>query len=99
MLGSTLCRSPPARTIHAAASGLSVTVLEQGPRPLSKVLISGGGRCNVMHDCTKPPVTLVQGYPRGSRELLGPLTATFGALEAAAWFKQRGVQLKVRYVY
>eukprot|EP00953_Heterococcus_sp_UTEX-ZZ885_P025727 13961-Heterococcus_DN1.PRE.4 len=42
--------------IEAAAAGgehLSVIILEQGPVPLSKVKISGGGRCNVMHDETK----------------------------------------------
>jgi NADPH-dependent 2,4-dienoyl-CoA reductase/sulfur reductase-like enzyme len=42
--------------IEAAAAGgehLSVIILEQGPLPLSKVKISGGGRCNVMHDETK----------------------------------------------
>lgn len=86
--------------IHAAATArsrgieLPVTVLEAGPKPLSKVLISGGGRCNVMHDCTKPPATLVQGYPRGARELLGPFTAAFGAREASEWFRERGVELK-----
>jgi predicted flavoprotein YhiN len=35
-----------------------------------------------------------QGYPRGSRELLGPLTARFGPREAREWFTSRGVQLK-----
>jgi glycine/D-amino acid oxidase-like deaminating enzyme len=42
--------------IEAAAAGgehLSVIILEQGPLPLSKVKISGGYRCNVMHDETK----------------------------------------------
>lgn len=69
---------------------LEATIYESGPEPLSKVLISGGGRCNVLHDDTKPPATLVANYPRGSRELLGPITARFGAVEAAAWFRARG---------
>ena len=81
----------------AAADGgaqLEAVVFEQGPQPLSKVKISGGGRCNVLHDDAKPPAVLVENYPRGSRELLGPFTATFGAAEASAWFRERGVQLK-----
>jgi len=80
---------------HAAATGskLSATVFESG-NPLSKVLISGGGRCNVMHDERKSPRELSENYPRGSRELLGPLTSHFGAAEAAAWFRARGVKLK-----
>jgi len=81
---------------HAAASGqtLKATVFEQGSKPLSKVLISGGGRCNVMHDSTKPPEFIAANYPRGRRELLGPISAKFGAVEAAAWFESRGVALK-----
>lgn len=41
--------------IQAAASarGLDVIVLERGRLPLQKVKISGGGRCNVMHDASK----------------------------------------------
>lgn len=37
----------------ASASGLDVIVLEKGRLPLQKVKISGGGRCNVMHDTSK----------------------------------------------
>lgn len=32
---------------------LNVLVLEAGKLPLQKVKISGGGRCNVMHDTSK----------------------------------------------
>lgn len=42
--------------IQAAACGtsaLDVVVLEAGRLPLQKVKISGGGRCNVMHDTSK----------------------------------------------
>lgn len=48
----------------------------------------------MLHDETKPPATLVQNYPRGSKELLGPFTSRFGASEAAAWFRSKGVKLK-----
>ena len=50
-----------------------ITVLEAGKDPLSKVLISGGGRCNVMHNPMKGANEIAKGYPRGSKELLGPL--------------------------
>lgn len=48
---------------------------------LHKVSISGGGRCNCMHDHRKPPKDIAQNYPRGQRELLGPLTSSFGPKE------------------
>src|SRR5690625_112567 len=69
-----------------------VTILERGKAPLSKVRISGGGRCNVTHD-QPDPAALVQNYPRGARALRGPFTR-FGPRETVAWFEERGVQLK-----
>ena len=81
--------------IEAACAGTSqVIILEQAPAPLQKVLLSGGGRCNVLHDETKPVRLVTQGYARGSRQLLGPMTAVFGPRETADWFRSRGVQLK-----
>lgn len=71
---------------------LSVLILEKSLKPLSKVKISGGGRCNVTHACFDPK-KLVEHYPRGSKELLGPFTR-FGPLETKAWFESRGVKLK-----
>jgi predicted flavoprotein YhiN len=60
--------------IHCAESApdRSVTILEKGSKVLTKVLVSGGGRCNVMHSCFQAN-DLVSRYPRGKRELLGPL--------------------------
>ncbi len=49
---------------------VQVTLLEASQQPLSKVRISGGGRCNVTHACFDPK-RLVQNYPRGSKALLG----------------------------
>src|SRR5690625_2909908 len=69
-----------------------VTILERGKALLSKVRISGGGRCNVTHD-QPDPAALVQNYPRGARALRGPFTR-FGPRETVAWFEERGVQLK-----
>src|SRR5579871_526098 len=69
-----------------------VVVHEATAHPLSKVRISGGGRCNVTHACFDPD-RFAQGFPRGSRELIGPLHR-FGATETVAWFAERGVALK-----
>ncbi len=70
-----------------------VVVFEATDRPLDKVRISGGGRCNVTHHCFDP-AELIKNYPRGHRELRGPLSR-FGPKETIAWFEQRGVTLKV----
>lgn len=69
-----------------------VTVLEAGPTFLAKVLISGGGRCNVTHACFDP-AELVGRYPRGDRALRGPF-AQFQPRDTIAWFAAEGVRLK-----
>jgi len=56
-----------------AALDATVHVFEKSSTLLGKVLISGGGRCNVTHGCFDPH-ELVAYYPRGHRELLGPFT-------------------------
>jgi len=61
--------------------------------PLAKVKVSGGGRCNVTHACFDP-AELVQFYPRGGKELLGPFHH-FQPGDTIAWFADRGVELKV----
>lgn len=69
-----------------------VILFERTTKLLSKVRISGGGRCNVTHACFDPKL-LIQNYPRGSKELLGPLHV-FQPQDTLAWFKSRGVALK-----
>lgn len=69
-----------------------VMLLEAAPQPLSKVRISGGGRCNVTHACFEPAV-LVQHYPRGGKALRGAFSR-FQPQDTVAWFESRGVQLK-----
>ncbi|QFS47138.1 NAD(P)/FAD-dependent oxidoreductase [Nostoc sphaeroides] len=69
-----------------------VTLLEASRQPLAKVLISGGGRCNVTHACFLPE-ELVQNYPRGAKALRGALTR-FGPQDTVAWFAAGGVYLK-----
>ena len=69
-----------------------VVILEKGPRILSKVRISGGGRCNVTHSCLDAR-ELSRRYPRGGRALIGPFSR-FGPADTVAWFESRGVRLK-----
>lgn len=69
-----------------------VTLFERSAKLLSKVRISGGGRCNVTHGCFDLK-QLVQNYPRGKRELLGPFHK-FGPKDTIEWFESRGVSLK-----
>ena len=72
--------------------GAKILILEAAQKPLSKVEISGGGRCNVTHACFDPEV-LVQYYPRGSKELLGPFHK-FQPGDMVEWFDKKGVRLK-----
>jgi len=69
-----------------------VTLLETNRTPLTKVRISGGGRCNVTHACFDPAL-LVQHYPRGGRALRGAFSR-FQPRDTVSWFAQRGVRLK-----
>ena len=75
-----------------AAPDAEVVLLERGPQFLSKVRISGGGRCNVTHACFDPR-ELTARYPRGGRALLAPFK-NFQASDTVAWFESRGVKLK-----
>jgi predicted Rossmann fold flavoprotein len=72
--------------------GLKVLILEKTPKLLSKVRISGGGRCNVTHSCFEP-IALAHHYPRGEKPLKN-LFQVFQAKETVAWFASKGVQLK-----
>ncbi|WCL48941.1 NAD(P)/FAD-dependent oxidoreductase [Leptospira sp. GIMC2001] len=69
-----------------------VSLLEKSRNFLSKVRISGGGRCNVTHNLMDP-IEFSKRYPRGSKELQWALQE-FGALETIEWFKSHGVKLK-----
>ncbi|MGG6297202.1 NAD(P)/FAD-dependent oxidoreductase [Leptolyngbya sp. AN02str] len=69
-----------------------VTLLEASRTSLSKVSISGGGRCNVTHACFEP-AALVANYPRGGKALRGAFTR-FQPRDTIAWFTKRGVRLK-----
>ena len=76
----------------AEKADTQVFLYEATPHLLSKVKISGGGRCNVTHACFEPE-QLVKNYPRGGRELLGAFHR-FQPRDTLAWFNTRGVETK-----
>jgi len=78
--------------IAEANSNLKIAILERGREVLQKVRISGGGRCNVTN-AELDPKELVKNYPRGEKELLGPLY-TYNNQDTIQFFEARGVQLK-----
>lgn len=80
-----------AAVLAEEAPELKVLVLEKGSRPLAKVRVSGGGRCNLTHECSDIR-EFVKNYPRGGAELIG-LFHRFGPAETMAWFELHGVPL------
>jgi predicted Rossmann fold flavoprotein len=72
---------------------LKIVILERASQFLSKVKISGGGRCNVTHACEDTRLMAEQ-YPRGENALV-PLLHRFSPNDTENWFKERGVTLKV----
>ncbi len=71
---------------------LRILILEKTTKLLSKVKVSGGGRCNVTHHEFEP-TPFSKHYPRGQRELKS-LLRIFGSMEAVEWFGRHGVKLK-----
>ncbi len=71
---------------------MEVVILERSSKLLSKVKVSGGGRCNITHDCSSI-TEMVNRYPRGS-SFLKKAFRHFFTSDTVAWFEQRGVQLK-----
>lgn len=72
--------------------GAHITLLEKTGKLLSKVKVSGGGRCNVTNALTDIPA-LTACYPRGSRELRNSFHR-FSTSDTVLWFKEHGVTLK-----
>jgi len=70
-----------------------IIILERGKEVLTKVRISGGGRCNVTH-AEFVPNELIKNYPRGEKELRGPFHS-FMTGDTIAWFEERGIELKI----
>ena len=72
---------------------LKVVLLEKTTKLLSKVKVSGGGRCNVTHKCDTVS-QLIGNYPRGA-SFLKKAFHQFAVADTITWFEERGVALKV----
>jgi predicted Rossmann fold flavoprotein len=81
-----------ALTCAEARPDAEILILEKTSQFLSKVKISGGGRCNVTHACFDAR-ELTTRYPRGERALIAPFRQ-FQAADTVAWFEQHGAKLK-----
>jgi predicted Rossmann fold flavoprotein len=86
------CAVNAAGMMHAAGAPADVIVLEKTSRLLSKVAVSGGGRCNVTHACFEID-EMTKKYPRGSRFLRQAFYKWF-TTDTIRWFAERGVALK-----
>ncbi len=71
---------------------LKVTIIEKGNKLLSKVKVSGGGRCNVTHACFDI-AEMSRQYPRG-QHFVKKAFHQFFTTETIKWFEERGVKLK-----
>ncbi|MFY0255128.1 NAD(P)/FAD-dependent oxidoreductase [Chitinophaga sp. 30R24] len=71
---------------------LEVVLLEKTGKLLSKVKVSGGGRCNVTHNAPDIPY-MAKRYPRG-QHFVKKSFSRFFVPDTIAWFAERGVGLK-----
>lgn len=78
-----------AALLREHAPELAVTVFEAGNRPMAKLAITGGGRCNLTNDF-QGIRSLAQAYPRGERVMKRALKA-FSQEDTIAWFTAHGV--------
>ncbi len=70
-----------------------VLILEKSKKLLSKVKISGGGRCNVTNSCENIG-ELASAYPRGGRQLR-KLFGKFSNQDMMQWLEENGIELEV----
>jgi predicted Rossmann fold flavoprotein len=78
--------------IFAAERGRRVLLLEKGKKPGVKILMSGGTRCNITHDCDARGIVEAFG-PNG--KFLHSALAGLGPRETVALFNTEGVATKV----
>ena len=80
--------------VNAAAQNpdLEVSIVEKSSKLLSKVRISGGGRCNVTHACFSI-AEMIKKYPRGEK-FLKQAFRHFFTTDTIGWFEKRNVTLK-----
>ena len=79
-------------SVRAHHPEAAITLYEKSDKLLSKVKVSGGGRCNVTNGCPNIK-SLIEGYPRGSKQLKKAFKV-FNNKDTWEWFESRGVALK-----
>lgn len=77
--------------IHAKTAHNKVAIIEKSNKLLSKVKISGGGRCNVTHACFDN-TEFARFYPRGEKQLRKAFYQ-FNSQSTIDWYEKRGVKL------
>lgn len=77
--------------LRKAAPELSVTVFEAAPRPMAKLAVTGGGRCNLTNSF-EGISSLSEAYPRGER-LMKRALKVFSQEDTVKWFEQEGIPL------
>ena len=77
--------------LRRMAPEVAVTLFEAGPKPMAKLSITGGGRCNLTNSFAGIR-SLREAYPRGERVLQRVLKA-FSPEDAVSWFQAEGVPL------
>lgn len=73
-------------------NNLEVIIIEKSNKVLSKVRVSGGGRCNVTHNCSGI-AEMIKNYPRGGH-FLKKAFHHFFTTDTVKWFEERGVKIK-----
>lgn len=73
---------------------VTIDVFEKGRKPLAKVAITGGGRCNLTNSF-EGVSSLKEVYPRGDK-LIRRVFSTFDHKETMAWFEREGVKLTIQ---
>lgn len=73
---------------QTAGESKRVLILDGAKSLGAKILVSGGGRCNVTHDEIRPEDF------NGSRNIVRNILAAFDANAAVRWFASMGVELK-----
>ena len=77
--------------LRSSRPDLGITVFEAGKKPLAKVALTGGGRCNLTNSF-EGMTSVRQAYPRGDR-LMKRALKEFGPEDTCRWFRERGVGL------
>ena len=83
-----------AANLRKMAPEASVTLFEAGPKPMAKLAITGGGRCNLTNSF-EGIRSLKEAYPRGERVMKRALKE-FSVQDTLDWFTSAGVPLTLQ---